>query len=212
MGGLVNTSTSKSNPSMATKGSVVLRRESRILRKPLSRKMSQTAKPPPIDRFFSSLKLFITDLYNLGVRLSDEGKITVARIKLNVFYNYFTDQSKKKEFIIEFINNSHKHWESISKREESFISTNLIHSMFPKVESSDVSSIMPLMNDENMKADKENAWVKITALARISIFYIYLERQPVVLGGENYKNGTFMSHIKIPDMAALFKMNLSDAY
>jgi hypothetical protein len=169
-------------------------------------------RPPPIDRFSNNLRVFIKDLYNLGIRLNQEKKINISTIKLNVFHNYFADPNKALEFISEFIKNSYPHWDNIAKKEESFINEGLIKTMFPNSESSDVSSVLPLLSSPDMVEEKDNAWVKITSLVKISIFYVYLQRSPIVLGQQNYRNPSFMPHVDVVKYAKSFGLNLAEAF
>lgn len=171
-----------------------------------------TQRPPPLERFSNNLKIFIRDLYNLGLELNQQKKINISTVKLNVFYNYFSESSKALEFITEFIKNSYPHWDNIAKKEETFINEGLIKTMFPNAESSDISAVLPLLSNDSMVDAKNNAWLKITSLVRISIFYVYLQRGPIVLGEENYRNPSFMAHVDVVKYAQLFGLNLRDAF
>lgn len=168
--------------------------------------------PPPVDRFFNNLKYFAGDLYTLGTRLNNERKITISPIKLNAFYNYLTDAKEARNILIDFIKSSYPHWSSISKQEEGFLGEDLAKTLFPKIESSDASQILKLINDPLLAEDKKNIWAKVISFAKIGIMFTYLERGPVVLGTEKYRNSSFLPEVDVFAGAKLFGIDLSKAF
>ncbi len=171
-----------------------------------------TTPPPPLDRFFNNLKFFAGDIHSLGTRLNKEGKVSISEIKLNAFYNYLIDPHEARNTFITFIQSSYPHWKSISERKEDFIGENLAKTLFPKLESSVASQILKLINDPALETDKKNMWDKITSFVKIGIMFTYLERAPITLGKENYRNPSFLPDINVVDGAKLFNMDLSRAF
>jgi len=146
--------------------------------------------PPTEERFHQNvvgLSQLVYDLvsnaYSQGYKIIQPAMVEFASLILNSY--------DKKTLIETFIKHSHKHWDQIKRREESFFDKNC-HDIFKGLPMNNVDAFKKLFTLKNENGehvikqdDRDAIWDFFESLIKISINHIHQNRKPTIKTSNN---------------------------